>query len=61
MWTSPELMLTLGSRAFAPRSGEVSYRLKALKRGEPEPTLMRVRADFKQSERPANQASSPTG
>ena len=61
VWTSPELMLTLSSRDFDPRSGELNYRLKALKRGEPEAALMRVPTDFKQSGRPANRASSPTG
>ncbi|RVU49725.1 hypothetical protein [Rubrivivax rivuli] len=46
VWTSPELMLTLQTRDFDPRSGEVNYRLKNLKRGEPDPALMRVPADY---------------
>ena len=45
VWTSPALMLTLSSRDFAPRSGAISYRLKGLKRGEPDATLMRLRVD----------------
>ncbi len=46
VWSSPELMITLSSREFDPRTGETSYRLKDIKRGEPDPTLMRVPADF---------------
>lgn len=46
VWTSPELMLTLLSRDQDPRSGETSYRLTNLKRGEPDPALMRVPADY---------------
>ena len=61
VWTSPELMLTVNSRDFDPRSGEVSYRLKSVKRGEPDAALMRVPPDYKQPGRPANKASSPTG
>ncbi|TDP75064.1 hypothetical protein [Roseateles toxinivorans] len=46
VWTSPELMLTVNSRDFDPRSGEVNYRLQNLRRGEPEAALMRVPADY---------------
>lgn len=46
VWTAPELVLTLATRDFDPRSGEVSYRLANLKRGEPDPALMKVPADF---------------
>ena len=46
VWSSPDLMLTLSSRDFDPRSGESSYRLSNLKRGEPDAALMRVPADF---------------
>jgi len=46
VWTSPELMLTVASRDFDPRSGEVNYRLKNVKRGEPDAALMQVPADF---------------
>lgn len=46
VWTSPEPMVTLSSRDFDPRSGEQNYRLKYLKRGEPDAALMRVPADY---------------
>lgn len=46
VWTSPELMLTVSSRDFDPRSGEVNYRLQNLRRGEPEAALMHVPADY---------------
>lgn len=57
VWTSPDLMLTVMSRDFDPRSGEVIYRLQNVKRGEPDAALMRVPADFtsagtRRSERP---------
>ena len=46
VWTSPELMLTVQTRDFDPRSGEVSYRLQNLKRGEPDAALFKVPADY---------------
>lgn len=49
VWTAPDLMVTLQSRDFDPRTGEASYRLTNLKRGEPDPALMRVPADFNKS------------
>ena len=61
VWSSPELMLTLSSRDFDPRSGELSYRLKRVQRGEPDAALMRVPSDYGKPGRPANRASSPTG
>jgi hypothetical protein len=61
VWTSPDLMLTLSSRDFDPRTGEVNYRLKAVKRGEPDAALMRVPADFSKPSRAAPRASGPTG
>ncbi|MFO1295898.1 MAG: hypothetical protein U1F25_05030 [Rubrivivax sp.] len=51
VWTAPELLLTVSSRDFDPRSGEVNYRLRSLKRGEPEAELMRVPADYTRQER----------
>jgi len=56
VWTAPELMVTVQSRDFDPRSGEVSYRLTNLKRGEPDPALMRVPAEFRKSGRVGEQA-----
>lgn len=53
VWNSPELMVTLQSRDFDPRSGEVAYRLKNLRRGEPDAALMRVPPDFSRPARPA--------
>lgn len=61
VWTSPELMVTLSSRDFDPRSGEVNYRLKNIKRGEPDAALMRVPPDYKAPLRPGGKASGPTG
>jgi hypothetical protein len=46
VWTSPELLLTVHSREFDPRSGEVSYRLGKVKRGEPDPALMKPPPDY---------------
>lgn len=59
VWTSPELMLTVASRDFDPRSGETSYRLQNLKRGEPDAALMKVPADFSRAERSVPKASAP--
>ncbi len=46
VWRSPELMLTVASKDSDPRSGEISYRLEGIKRGEPDAALMRVPADY---------------
>mgnify|MGYP000104824976 CR=1 FL=1 len=62
VWTSPDLMITISSRDFDPRTGETNYRLKGVKRGEPDATLMRVPADFsKPSPRPSPRASGAAG
>ena len=61
VWTSPELMLTLASRDFDPRSGETSYRLRNIKRGEPDPALLRVPADYTRPQRSGAKASAPQG
>jgi hypothetical protein len=61
VWTAPDLMVTLQSRDFDPRSGEVNYRLKNLKRGEPDAALMRVPADFSKPARPAPRTPPTTG
>ena len=61
VWTSPDLMVTVMARDFDPRSGETNYRLKNVKRGEPDAALMRVPADFSSSKpnpRPSPRASS---
>lgn len=51
VWTSPELMLQVQTRDFDPRSGEVSYRLQGIRRGEPDAALMKPPADYKLSRR----------
>ncbi|MGQ3053981.1 MAG: hypothetical protein ACT6S0_19555 [Roseateles sp.] len=65
VWRSPELMLTIQSRDADPRSGEQNYRLEKIRRGEPDPALMKLPADFsqgpKRSAMPAMKApSAPT-
>ena len=52
VWTSPDLMITVASRDFDPRSGETNYRLQNLKRAEPDAALMKVPADYTQTEAP---------
>ena len=61
VWTSPDLMVTVASRDFDPRSGETNYRLKNVKRGEPDAALMRVPADFSKPARPSPRASGAAG
>jgi hypothetical protein len=51
VWRSPELMLTVQSRDADPRSGEQNYRLEKIKRGEPDPSLMKPPADFSEAPR----------
>ena len=62
VWRSPELMLTVQSRDADPRSGEQNYRLENIRRGEPDPGLMKPPAEFseapKRNAKPA--ASAPT-
>jgi hypothetical protein len=57
VWTAPDLMLTVSSRDFDPRSGEVNYRLQNLRRGEPEAALMRVPPEYKTAPRPGGKAA----
>jgi hypothetical protein len=52
VWTSPELMLTVQTRDFDPRSGEVNYKLQNLQRGEPDAALFKVPADYATRPRP---------
>lgn len=68
VWTSPDLSLTVATRDFDPRSGEVNYRLQNVRRGEPDAALMKVPADYTRPEprvapaaRPARPASSVRG
>ncbi|WP_457320442.1 hypothetical protein [Roseateles sp. P5_E11] len=60
VWRSPELMLTVQSRDADPRVGEQNYRLEKIKRGEPDPALMKPPAEFSESpRRSAKLASAP--
>lgn len=61
VWRSPELMLTVQSRDADPRLGEQHYRLEKIRRGEPDPALMKPPADYtdgsRRSARPAASAA----
>jgi hypothetical protein len=46
-WFSPELQLVVFARTRDPRSGETTYRLTNLHRGEPAAELFRVPADYR--------------
>jgi len=64
VWTSPELMLTVMSRDFDPRQGEEVYRLKNVKRGEPDAALMKVPPDYEvrgRAPRERTQGANPAG
>ena len=45
-WYSPALQVLVMTRRFDPRDGETTYRLTKISRGEPDPSLFRVPADF---------------
>ncbi len=45
-WYAPDLMLVVHTRHFDPRSGETTYRLTDLKRGEPDAGLFKVPDDY---------------
>lgn len=60
VWRSPELMLTVQSRDADPRSGEQNYRLEKIRRGEPDPALMKPPADFSESPRRNARPAEPT-
>lgn len=49
-WTSPDLMLTVSSREVDPRTGENSYKLSNIKRGEPDAALFKLPSDYKVNE-----------
>jgi hypothetical protein len=50
-WYSPELMVVVASSHRDPRSGENTYRLANLKRGEPDAALFTVPAEYQPRER----------
>jgi hypothetical protein len=58
--TLPELMVTVLTTDNDPRSGQTSYRLAKLQRGEPDAALMRVPADYSSTPPKAN-APQPKG
>ena len=45
-WYAPDLMLVVHTRHLDPRSGESTYRLAQIKRGEPDASLFKVPADY---------------
>jgi len=45
-WYAPALMLVVATRRSDPRSGETSYRLTNIRRGEPDAALFRLPADY---------------
>jgi hypothetical protein len=47
VWTSPELKTVISSKRSDPRIGEQTFELKNITRGEPDPSLFTVPADFK--------------
>jgi hypothetical protein len=62
VWRSSELMLTVLSRDADPRTGEQNYRLEKIRRGEPDPALMKPPADFSEGpRRSAKPAASAPG
>lgn len=61
VWRSPDLLLTLLSTDFDPRSGETRYRLTNLKRGEPGAALMQVPADYSRRGGPTSAPSPASG
>ncbi len=47
VWTSPELKTVIYSKRSDPRIGEQTFELKNITRGEPDPSLFTVPADFR--------------
>jgi hypothetical protein len=45
-WYSKDLKMTVMSRRADPRSGETIYRVSGIRRGEPDPSLFQVPADY---------------
>ena len=50
VWTSPELKTIVLSKRNDPRMGEQAFKLTNIQRGEPDPSLFAVPADFKITE-----------
>ena len=47
VWTSPELKTIVLSKRSDPRSGEQTFKLTNIQRGDPDPSLFTVPSDFK--------------
>jgi hypothetical protein len=58
-WYSPELKIVLESNRSDPRLGDVTYRVTTLVRGEPDPTLFTIPADYTTVERPPFRFGAP--
>jgi hypothetical protein len=54
VWTSPELQTIVYSKRSDPRMGEQTFQLTNIQRGEPDPSLFTVPADFKVLDGPQN-------
>ena len=52
VWTSPELKVVVMSKRSDPRMGEQTFQLTNIVRGDPDPSLFTVPADFKVIEGP---------
>jgi hypothetical protein len=50
VWTSPELHTIVLSKRSDPRTGEQTFKLTNIQRGEPDPSLFTVPSDFKLSD-----------
>jgi len=50
VWTSPELKTVVLSKRNDPRTGEQSFKLTNIQRGEPDPSQFTVPSDFKMTE-----------
>ena len=54
VWSSPELQTIVYSKRSDPRMGEQTFQLTNIQRGEPDPSLFTVPADFKTLDGPQN-------
>ena len=54
VWTSSELQTIVSSKRTDPRMGEQTFQLTNIQRGEPDPSLFAVPADFKVLDGPQN-------
>jgi len=45
-WTSPDLQVLVLTDRKDPRNGDSSYKLQAIQRGDPSPSLFQVPSDY---------------